>query len=42
MHFKINELKVATKSITNGKAVGLDEIPVQVWKLGKFQGICLN
>ena len=36
MHFTIDELKIAMKSITNGKAVGFDEIPVQVWKLGQF------
>ena len=41
-HFTIDELNIATKSITNGKAVSLDEILVQVWKLGKFQEICLN
>ena len=39
MHFTIDELKIATKSIHNGKAVGLDEIPTQVWKLGEFQEI---
>ena len=30
------------KSITNGNDVGLDEIPVKVWKLGNFQEILLN
>ena len=25
MHFTIDELKIATKTITNGKSVGLDE-----------------
>ena len=32
-HFTIDELKIATKSINNGKAVDLDEIPAQVWKI---------
>ena len=28
---------IATKCIQNGKEVGLDEIPAQVWTLGEFQ-----
>ena len=31
------ELIKSTKSIQNGKATGLDEIPVEVWKLYEFQ-----
>ena len=42
MNFTIDELKIATKSITNGKPLGLDEIPAQVWKLGECQEILLN
>ena len=42
MHFTIDELKIATKSITNGKHVGLGEIPARVWKLGECQEILLN
>ena len=37
MHFIIDELNIATKSIKNGKAISLDEIPAQVWKLGECQ-----
>ena len=40
--FTIQELNNATKSITNGKACGLDEIPAEVWKLTEFQNILLN
>ena len=36
-HFTIDELKKATKTIQNGKSVGLDEIPAEVCKLGEFQ-----
>ena len=36
-HCSIDELKKSIKSIQNGKSVGLDEIPAQVWKLGEFQ-----
>ena len=41
-NFTINELKRAIKSIKIGKAVGLDEIPYEVWKLEEFQEILLN
>ena len=41
-HFTIDALKNSTKSIHNGKAVGLDEIPDEIWKLGEFQEILLN
>ena len=40
--FTIQEHKNATKSINNGKACGLDEIPAEVWKLTEFQNILLN
>ena len=40
--FTIQELNNATKSINNGKACGLDEIPAEVWKLTEFQNILLN
>ena len=40
--FTIQELNNATKSINNGKACGLDEIPAEVWKLTEFQIILLN
>ena len=40
--FTIQELNNATKSIYNGKACGLDEIPAEVWKLTEFQNILLN
>ena len=35
------ELEKAIKSIKNGKACGLDEIPVEIWKIPKFQDILL-
>ena len=35
------ELEKAIKSIKNGKACGLDEIPVEIWKIPKFQEILL-
>ena len=35
--FKLEELLKATTSVQNGKATGLDEIPVEVWKLNVFQ-----
>ena len=41
-HFVIDELKKSTKSIHNGKYVGLDEIPAEVWKLGYFKEILVN
>ena len=28
----------ATNNVSNGKAVGLDEIPAEVWKLNDFKG----
>ena len=37
--FTIQELNNATKSINDGKACGLDEIPAEVWKLTEFQKI---
>ena len=33
---------IAVRSIQHGKAVGLDEIPAEVWKLGEFQEILLH
>ena len=36
------ELSKATKSIQNGKAVGLDEIPAEVWKIDDFQEFLLE
>ena len=36
------ELSKATKSIQNGKAVGLDEIPAEVWKIDVFQEFLLE
>ena len=30
------------KNIKNGKAQGLDEIPVEIWKIQKFQNLLLN
>ena len=38
--FTQNELEVLTK-IKNRKVVGLDEIPLEVWKTGKFDDILL-
>ena len=40
--FTIQELNNETKSINNGKACGLDDIPAEVWKLTEFQNILLN
>ena len=40
--FKPEELLKATKSVQNGKATGLDEIPVEVWKLNEFQDFLLE
>ena len=40
--FTEHELTKATKSIQNGKAVGLDEIPDKVWKLDEFQELLLE
>ena len=37
-----SELLKATKSIQNGKAVGLDEIPAEVWKIDDFQEFLLE
>ena len=36
------ELRQATKSIQNGKAIDLDEIPAEVWKLDEFQEFLLE
>ena len=36
------ELSKATNSIQNGKAVGLDEIPTEVWKIDVFQEFLLE
>ena len=40
--FTGNELTKAIKSIKNGKAVGLDEIPAEEWKLEDFQNFLLE
>ena len=40
--FTAPELSKATKSIQNGKAVGLDEIPAEVWKIDDFQEFLLE
>ena len=40
--FTAYELTKATKSLQNGKAVGLDEIPAEVWKLDEFQEFLLE
>ena len=41
-YFIIDELKISTKSITNGKPVGLDEITAEVRNLGECQEFLLN
>ena len=38
-YFTLDELNKSTIIIQNGKAVGLDEIPAEVWKIGEFQEI---
>ena len=40
--FTMEELLKAVKSIKYGKACGLDEIPVEVWKLKEFHEILLE
>ena len=40
--FSVDELQKAVKSMKNGKACGLDEIPTEVWKLDEFQHILLE
>ena len=40
--FTSYELTKAIKSIQSGKAVGLDEIPAEVWKLEDFQNVLLE
>ena len=40
--FKPEKLLKATQSLQNGKATGLDEIPVEVWKLNEFQDFLLE
>ena len=35
--FTAYELRKSYKNIQNGKAIGLDEIPVEVWKLDELQ-----
>ena len=42
VNFTSEELIKVTKSIQNGKATGLDEIPVEVWKLYEFQEFLLD
>ena len=41
-NFTSEELIKATKSIQNGKATGIDEIPVEVWKLYECQEFLLE
>ena len=40
--FTPDEIIIAVRSIQHGKAVGLDKIPAEVWKLGEFQEILLH
>ena len=40
--FKPEELLKAIKSVQNGKATGLDEILVEVWKLNELQDFLLE
>ena len=40
--FSLEELQKAVKSMKNGKACGLDEIPTEVWKLEEFHHILLD
>ena len=40
--FKPEELLKATTSVQNGKATGLDEIPIEVWKLNEFQDFLIE
>jgi hypothetical protein len=40
--FTANELQTAIKSIQNGKACGLDEIPAEVWKIDEFHQVLLE
>ena len=41
-NFTSEELIKATKNMQNGKATGLDEILVEVWKLHQFQEFLLE
>ena len=40
--FTVYELRKFTKSFQNGKVVGLDEMPSEVWKLDEFQEFLLE
>ena len=40
--FTAYELTKAIQSIQNGKAVGLNKIPAEVWKLEDFQNVLLK
>ena len=40
--FTSDEIDKALRSITNGKAEGLDEIPAEVWELEAFKNIILH
>ena len=41
--FTVDEVqKVLKKIMTNGKTPGLDEIPAEVWKTGRFNNILLE
>ena len=41
-NFTMDELNLAIKNISNGKASGLDCIPGEVWKLGAFDDVLLE
>ena len=41
-HFTKEEVMKATNNISYGKAVGLDEIPAEVWKLNDFKEFLLE
>ena len=41
-HFTKEEVMKATHNISYGKAVGLDEIPAEVWKLDEFKELLLE
>ena len=41
-HFTKEEVMKATNNISYGKAVGLDEIPAEVWKLDDFKEFMLE
>ena len=40
--FSMTELIKALKNMKNGKSCGLDEIPVEIWKIESFQELLLN